>query len=222
MLNDISRQTRLAIFFQMFGPSLMFGTVFAIDEGVDALVISLFGFGLLVTLGWAVGFTAWSRRADRRLWHAVAAASEEIVRGTVDAVPAVGRVVRRRVARRFPAYLAGTPEPVPGPGMILVVTALVDDGARRVAALAPAGIGLMSRKATVAVLLHPVEREAAVLDPGVTPGQLAAIGTDPRWGTARLPTDRQVVGGYSTLVAVALLGVGAGLALDWLVVALVR
>ncbi len=221
MLNDLSRQTRLAVFFQILGPTLMFGSIFAIETGFDAVVIGLLGFGVLVSLGWTVGFVVWNRRVDRRFKQAIARDSEDIVRGTVEPVPAVGRVVRRRTARLSPAFLFGSPGGLPPPAVVLVMTALTEDGARRVAALVPAQIGL-SRKAPVAVRLHPVEREIAVLDPGVTPGQLADIAADPRWRTEKLPTDRQVVGGYSMLVAIALLATGTGLAFDWLVVALLR
>lgn len=219
MLNDLSRQTRLSLFVQMLGAGLMFGAIFAVGASIP-LALGLLCVGAVVTLGWVVAHVAWTRRAERSARALYARAGEEIVTGQARGVPAVGRVVRRRVALRSPAFLAGTPHPVEGPAMLLAVTVLADGGARRVGALAPARLGLEARRAPVALLLHPDEREAAVLDPHVTPERLAAIAADPRWQTERLPTDRTVVGGWGPLVGCALAGVVIGLGFDALVVAL--
>lgn len=220
MLNDLARQTRTMLFLQMLGPAVMVGSFFGISGEHWGVVITLFCLGLLTTVGWGVGVLVWTRRTDRAFKATLARAGEELVTGRVTGVPAAGRVARRRIAAKHPSYLATTPQPIPAPSVILVVTALAADGPRRVAALVPATIGLESRKAPVAVLLHPHEREAAVLDDRVTPEQLAAIDADPRWGSEDLPTDRTVVGGYLPVLVAALLGVAAGLGLDLLVVAL--
>ncbi|MDP2772903.1 MAG: hypothetical protein Q8O61_05050 [Nocardioides sp.] len=98
-----------------------------------------------------------------------------------------------------------------------MVTALADGGARRVGALVPGLVGLEARRAPVALLLHPHEPEAAVLDTRVTREQLAAIADDPRWRSEKLPTDRSVVGGYLPLVGCAVLGLAVGLGFDLLV-----
>jgi hypothetical protein len=220
VLNDLARQTRTMLFLQMLGPGLAVGALFAVGGEHQRLVLSLFSLGLLAIVGWGVGVLVWTRRVDRRLKETLARAGEELVTGRVTGVPAVGRVARRRIAARSSSYLAATPHPVPGPSVVLVVTVLAADGPRRVGALVPAMIGLESRRAPVAVLLHPHEREAAVLDDRVTPEQLAAIDADPRWGSETLPTDGSVAGGYLPLAGCALLGLAAGLGLDLLVVAL--
>lgn len=220
MLNDLSRQTRTMLFLQMLGSGLLFGAVFAIDGEHWTLTAVLATVGLVVTVGWAVGVVVWNRRVDRAFQAMLVRAGDEIVTGQVTGTPAVGRVHRRRIARRAPAYLVGTPAALPGPSVVLVVTALADDGARRVGALVPALVGLESRKAPVALLLHPHEREAAVLDDRVTPDRLAAVGADPRWRTESLPTDRTVVGGYLAAAGCGVLGLVAGLGLDLLVVRL--
>lgn len=220
MLNDLARQTRIMCFTQIFGPALMFGAVFAIDGEHWVLAGTLFGIGLLVTLGWGIGVVLWNRRADHRFRSLLEQGGGDLVSGRVTGTPAVGTVVRRRLARHSPSFLVGTPGPLEGPSAILVVTVLADEGARRVAALVPAMIALHARKAPVAVLLHPEESEVAVLDPRVTPEQLAAIPGDPRWQTERLPTDRSVAGGWLPVLAFVVLGLVAGLGLDWVVVAL--
>lgn len=220
MLNDIARQTRLAVFTQMSGSSLMIGSVFAISEEAWRLCIALFVTGLVVLIGWVVGFIAWTRRADRQLRARVATGSIDLVSGRVAGIPASGRVVRSRPAARSPSFVDGTPNELAGPARVVVVTALVEDGARRVAALVPATIGgQMRSQHAAALLLHPTDADVAVLDPRVTREQIDAIAADPRWRT-RLPSDRTVVGGYAGLLAAAGLGLGAGLGFDWLVVAL--
>lgn len=220
MLNDLSRQTRTMLFLQMLGSGLTLGSLFAVVAEHFTLAIVLAVVGLTVTLGWAVGVVVWNRRVDRAFKAMLVRAGEEVVTDRVAGIPAVGRVHRRRIARREPSYLSDTPHAVPGPSVILVVTVLAESGARRVGALVPARLGLESRKAPVAVLLHPHEREAAVLDNRVTAAQVAAIGDDPRWHTESLPTDRTVVGGYLPVVGSALLGLAVGIGLDLLAVRL--
>lgn len=220
MLNDLARQTRAMLFVQMLGSGLMVGSMFGVVDGDVTLTLVLAAVGLVVTLGWAVGMVVWNRRVDRAFKAMLVRAGEEVVTGRVTGIPAIGRVHRRRIARREPSYLADTPHPLPGPSVVLVATVLAEGGARRVGVLVPAMLGLESRKAPVAVLLHPDEREAAVLDNRVTPAQLAAIDGDPRWGTERLPTDRSVVGGYLPVLGCAVLGLAVGIGLDLLVVLL--
>lgn len=220
VLNDLSRQTRTMLFLQMLGSGLLFGAVFAIGGEHWTLTVALAALGFAVTVGWAVGVVVWNRRVDRAFKAMLVRAGEEIVTGAVTGTPAVGRVHRRRIARHEPAYVVGSPAALSGPSVVLVVTALADDGARRVGALVPALVGLESRRAPVALLLHPHEREAAVLDDRVTPAQLAVVAEDPRWRTQSLPTDRTVVGGYLAAAGCAALGLVVGLGLDLLVVRL--
>ncbi|WP_193614027.1 hypothetical protein [Nocardioides lijunqiniae] len=220
MLNDLARQTRTMLFLQMLGPAIAIGSFFGIADEHWGVVLTLFCLGLLVTVGWGVGVLVWTRRVDRAFKTVLTSAGEQLVTGRVTGVPVPGRVVRRRTAAGRPAYLASTPSAIAGPAAVLVVTVLADDGPRRVGALVPATIGLEKRDAPVAVLLHPDEREAAVVDDRVTPEQVAAIAADPRWESAALPTDRTVGGGYLPMLGCALLGLASGLGLDLLVVAL--
>jgi len=218
VLNDLARQTRTMLFLQMLGPGLMFGAVFAIDVDDLTLTVVLCVVGVAVTVAWSVGVVVWNRRVDRTFKAMLVRAGEELVTGRVVGIPAAGRVHRRRIARHHPAYLAGTPHPLPPPAVVVVATALSPSGARRVAALVPALVGLHSRKAPVALLLHPTEPEAAVVDDRVTAEQVNAIAHDPRWDTEALPTDRTVVGGYLAVAGSAVLGLVVGLGLDLLVV----
>ena len=219
MLNDLARQTRTTILLQMLSFGLTFGALVGLgSDGTVALV--LFAVGLVSMLLWVAGVVVWNRRADRAFKARLVRASDEIVSGRVPAVPAPGRVHRRRIARKHPAYVASRGEALPGPAVVLAVTVLAEGGARRVGALVPALVGLESRRAPVALLLHPDEPEAAVLDDRVTPEQVAAIAADPRWASEPLPTDRTVVGGYLPLLGCAVLGVLAGVGLDLLVLAL--
>ncbi|WP_193609306.1 hypothetical protein [Nocardioides lijunqiniae] len=220
MLNDLARQTRTMLFLQLLGPAIAIGSFFGIAGEHWGVVLTLFCLGLLVTVGWGVGVVVWARRVDRAFKAVLVRASEELVTGRVTGVPAVGMVARRRRARRQPSYLASTPSAIAAPAVVLVVTALAEDAPRRVGVLVPATVGLESRNAPVAVLLHPDEREAAVVDDRVTPEQVSAIAADPRWESAALPTDRTVGGGYLPMLGCALLGLVAGLGLDLLVVAL--
>jgi hypothetical protein len=220
VLNDLARQTRIMLFLQMLGPGLMIGSLIAVGGEHWPTVLGLFGFGILMTLGWGIGVLLWTRRVDRAFKAVLGRASEELVTGRVTGVPAAGMVARRRIARRQSSYLASTPLAIAAPAVVLVVTVLAEGGPRRVGALVPATMGLESRKAPVAVLLHPHEREAAVVDDRVTPEQVAAIAADPRWGAPGLPTDRTVTGGYLPMLGCALLGLAAGLGLDLLVVVL--
>ncbi|MCD4534707.1 hypothetical protein LRP67_11495 [Nocardioides sp. cx-169] len=215
MLNDLTWQTRSMLFTQTLGPALALGSLFVLAGDNWTVAAVLFGLGLAVMVGWCVAVVVWNRRVDRRFKATLVRAGEEIVSGRVTATPAIGRVVRSRSARREPAYLADTPHPLPSPSVALVVTVLAEGGPRRVAALVPAMAGLEARRAPVAVLLHPHEREAAVLDNRVTSEQLAAIAGDPRWDTERLPTDSSVAGGYLSAFGCAVLGVltGAGIAM---------
>lgn len=220
MLNDLARQTRIMLFAQLLGPAVMFGSVLAVEGEHWVLFGSLFGLGIVLTLGWAVGVVVWNRRTDRHFRAVLEEGAEALVSGRVAGVPAPGLVVRRKLARRSPSFLVGTVGPIQGPSAVLAITVLADGGARRVAALVPAMLALHARKAPVAVLLHPEDREVAVLDPRVGQQQLTAIAEDPRWRSETLPTDRSVVGGWLPLLGCALLGVVVGVGLDWLVVTL--
>lgn len=220
MLNDLARQTRFMLFTQMLGPALMFGAVLAIDGEHWVVASTLFGLGAVVTVGWGIGVALWNRRADRRFRAMLEQGGADLVSGRVAGVPAAGTVVRRKLARRSPSFMVGTAGPIEGPSAVLAVTVLAEGGARRVAALVPATLALHARKAPVALLLHPHEPEVAVLDPRVSPQQLAAIAEDPRWQSEDLPTDRSVIGGWLPAFACAALGIVVGVGFDWLVVTL--
>ena len=220
MLNDLARQTRIMLFTQMLGPALMFGAVLAINGEHWAVALTLLTLGAVAKLGWGIGVAVWNRRADRRFRSMLEHAGADLVSGRVAGLPAVGTVVRRKLARRSPSFMVGIAGPIEGPSAVLAITVLADTGARRVAALVPAMLALHARKAPVAVLLHPDEPEVAVLDPRVSQQQLTAIAEDPRWDTEPLPTDRSVIGGWLPALGCAALGIVVGVGFDWLVVTL--
>lgn len=124
MLNDLSLQTRLALFVQMLGPGLMLGSIFAIGDEAYQVVGILLGLGAAVTIGGAVAFSFWTYRSNRVLLDLLSQRSAEMVHGAVVGVPAIGRVRRRRIARRSPAFLASQASALPAPAVVLVVTVL--------------------------------------------------------------------------------------------------
>ncbi|MFB9314967.1 hypothetical protein [Nocardioides plantarum] len=216
MLNDIARPTRLML--AGFGIALgviVSGTVTGRTGGV-ALALLLGGLGLEVLV--LLGLPVVLGRAERRFRELVVAASAEIATGAVVPVPALGRVVRRRIVR-LPWWMPGRGAGA-GPSVMVVLTAVGDGPARRVAAVVPADLGLHLRHVPAELLVHPRHRDVAVVDDRVTHERLVAIDADPRWGTERLPTDRTVVGGYVALVASLVVGAAVGAGLGTLVVTL--
>ncbi len=214
MLNDIAWPTRLLMFGFGAAIGVMFGGLL-VDVDSDANAYLLFAglaVELVVVLVWPVGLA----RAERRFRRTVVAATGEIASGAVQPVPAIGRVVRRRLVKRD-SYLPGRGS-APGPSALTVLTVVGDGPARRVAALVPAQMGLAMRKVPAALLVHPHQRDVAVVDDRITPQQVAAIGADPRWGAEPLPTDRTVVGGYLALLAAVAVGIAAGVGVSALLV----
>lgn len=124
-------------------------------------------------------------------------------------------------SRAWYARLLGVDLPPHAQSRVTVFEVLPGAGApRRVAALVPLTAGL--QKGTLAVLAaHPSEPEAAVLDARVSPAQLDQIARDPRWHTARLPTDASVAGGYAAALGAFVLGAGAGALVAFLVAVLI-
>jgi hypothetical protein len=219
VLNDLSSQTRVSAFTQMFGGGVMIGAVLALFQDAWVLGAVLFGIGLVAQVTWAAWAIGWSRRADRAFRAEITRGSEELVTGSVTGVEASARVVRRRIARTDPAFVRAAPYPLPPPGVVLVVELLTDDGVRRRAALVPGDIGLAARRAPVVVVQHPSLDEVAVLDHAPDPAVLAGVAADPRWQTQRL-TDSQVAGGYLVAFGLAVLWLLAGVAVDAGLVAL--
>lgn len=221
MLNDLSRFTRATIFVQTFATGIILGAIVALSEVWQAALIML-GVGLVVMVGWSIGVMLVTRRFDTRLRRDIVRASTDIVADPARASRAPGRVVRRRVAARWPGFVLGQAAAASTSAVVLVVTVLDGDTARRAAALIPAQLGLHIRRGEpVQVALHPTDLEVAVLDDVVTRADLAALDADPRWQSVGLPTDRSVTGGWPGIVLAAVLGLGAGLAVDLLVAALV-
>lgn len=213
MLNDLSRFTRLSTFLQLTGPALVIGALvgaqsfFPLGEEFGAGVLVLIGIGLLGTLGWGVWHSVTIRRMERRFWGEVVTGSEELLAGPpAAALPA--RVVRRRVQRTLPAFTLATGRSA-APSIALAVTVVGAGAARRVGLLAPVTPQLWPRGTPLLVTLHPGRPEVAVLEDRVTAEAVAAGAADERWAQP-LPSDRGVVGGWSALVALALLGVAAG------------
>ncbi len=144
-------------------------------------------------------------RADRRLRDRARRLLDDPGRVAAHGARVPGRVVRTR------------PE---GTGRVVAVcTALAPDAARRVVALAPYPDLRPGRP--VALLLDPDDGETALLDDRVGPADLAAIDSDPRWRSWRLPTDGTVAGGWLLVTAAGLVGVLGGTGVSLLVLALV-
>ncbi len=185
MLNDIAAFTRWSSFLQTLGPGVAFGGSYAGLVGHPA-AFPLLMTGLVLIIAWGVGISVVGRSRERRVVEETVLGSDEIVAGAVVPVPAIGRVVRRRIKADAPAYSAGAPR-LPGPAAMVVLEAVGDGPPRRV----------------------------AVLDTAVSPGRLEQIARDPRWGVSPTVTDRSVVGGWLPVFGVALAGllVGAGSAI---------
>jgi hypothetical protein len=212
VLNDLARPVRLLM--AGFGVSIglmLAGPVAGADSGT---AFGLLFLGLGVEIALLFVFPPVLSLAERRLRRTLERASHEIVAGAVTPGHAVGLVVRRRVNRTTPWFLPGRGSG-PAPTAVTVITALPDDGGppRRVAAAVPVDLGALGRGTPAALLLHPTEREVAVLDDRVDPRRLHEIAADPRWREQRLPTDRTVVGGYLALVGALVLGGVVGLGL---------
>ncbi len=208
VLQDLARPARLLVAAFGLAVGVMLAGPVAGATSQVALGLLLAGIGLETLV--VVGSPLLLGRAERRLAREVVAASAEIASGAVAPVPAIGRVVRRRVVD-LPWWLPGRGAG-PGRAALTVLTAVGDGPARRVAALVPADLGLRGVGVPAVLLLHPHRRDVAVLDDRVTGAQLAAVDADPRWRTEALPTDRTVVGGYLALVLAFAAGTAAGTA----------
>ena len=221
MVNDLSRQTRTLIFFQMFGYGLMFGAIFSIGSGDRlGLTVTLLAIGLTATIGWAIGSCVFFRRMQTRLESEIVSASTSLVDGTGSGPVVAGRVVRRRVGRRSPGFAASSRLPIGRSSVVFVATALAPGGPRRVAGLAPPAIGLQLHSGVPVVLrLHPTDTDVAVLDDTVTRADLDVVAGDPRWSSDDVPTDRSVAGGSSAILLAAIVGLGAGLLIDMAAIA---
>lgn len=199
----MARPVRLVV--AAFGVSvgLMLGGPLADAPGGAAAAVLVAGLvvEVVVVLVWLVALA----RGERRFRAAVVEATSEIERGEVEPVPAVGRVVRRRVVD-LPSWVPGGGRGT-GRAALTVLTAVGDGPPRRVAALVPVELDLHGKDVPALLLLHPTRRDAAVLDDRVTTERLREVDTDPRWLGEPLPTDRSVVGGYRGLL-VALVGGG--------------
>ncbi|MCW2793026.1 MAG: hypothetical protein JWO76_2124 [Nocardioides sp.] len=216
MLNDRTRVTRICSFAVTLGAGLMLGALLLLS-GHETVWLGMFGVGMAIMCLASIGEDHLSRRADRSLCAEIVRGSTEIVTGTViaDLVPA--RVARRRLVKG-PPFLLGHPGPLPGKGFIIVATALVDGPARRVGALVPADLLLQLRKGhPVALAVHPVRPEVAVLDPSVDSDQLARIAGDPRWWEDGIPTDLSISGGLLGRLGAYLAGLVVGIGVNWLV-----
>ncbi|MDO9455050.1 hypothetical protein, partial [Nocardioides sp.] len=184
MLNDIAWPTRLML--AAFGVALgvIVGGPVVGGAGDYAYVLLFGGIGLeLVVIFW---WPVVLGRAERRFRKVLVAATAEIAAGTVVPVPAIGRVVRRRIVK-LPWWMPGRGGGT-GPAVVVVLTAVGDGPARRVAAVVPADLGLHLRHVPADLLVHPQHRDVAVLDDRVTRERLAVVDADPRWLTERLPT----------------------------------
>lgn len=216
MLDDLAWPARglVAAFAAAVGVVLAVPVTDPSDGLGTALVVVGVALEVVVLAGW----TVLRSRADRRFLAALAEATDDLARGRVEPVPAVGVVVRRRVAD-VPSWLPGRGS-APGPSDVVTLTALGDGPARRVAACVPGDLGLEGRGTPAVLLLHPGHREAAAVDDRVTHERLVAVAADPRWTQERLPSDRSVVGGVVGLLLAAVVGGAVGTGLGSLVVAL--
>lgn len=216
MLNDIAWPTRLLL--AGFGVSIglmLAGPVVGASSGVGFALLFV-GLGLEVVV--LVVFPVALGRAERRFRREVVAGTAEIAQGSVAPVPAVARVVRRRLVR-LPWWLPGRGAGS-GPAALLVLTVVGDGPPRRVAAVVPADLGLHGRGVPAEVLVHPTRRDVVVVDDRVTRERLATVDADPRWRAERLPSDRTVVGGYLGLLAALVVGGAVGCGVGALLVTL--
>jgi hypothetical protein len=217
VLNDMSSLARTSILLQMLAPGFAAGALVGsllvpLDAGIDREVLVLLGVAFLLIPSWAVWHVVTMRRHERRLWDDVVAGSQELVDGAVVATPLPARVLRGRAKVGLPAFgLAGGQLPVAAVGM--VATVVGDGPARRVGLLVPAQ-AVLPPAAPLLLAVHPDRPEVAVLEDRVTREDVAATTTDPRWDQP-LPTDRSVIGGWSALVGLAVVGLLAGAALGW-------
>ncbi len=216
MLNDLARPARLLV--AAFGAAvgvMVSGVVAGAATGAASAALVV---GLVLELAVLIGFAVPAARTEQRLRQDVVEGTGEIASGAVDPVPALGRVVRRRVVD-LPSWSPGRGT-VAGRSGLTVLTAVGDGEPRRVAALVPVALGVVSAGVPAVLLLHPTRREVAVLDDRVTAAGLAAVDGDPRWRTERLPTDRSVVGGVVAMLVASFVGTAAGAGLGALVVTL--
>lgn len=216
MLNDLSWPTRLLV--AGFGVALgVMASGPVLDAPGDAGLVLLLA-GLALELVVISAFPLVLGRADSRLRREVVEATAEIAGGVAEPAPALGRVVRSR-AVALPWWLPGRGGGS-GASSLVVLTAVGDGPARRVAAVVPLDLGLHGRDVPALLLVHPRHRDVAVVDDRVTAERLAAVDADPRWRAGRLPTDRSVVGGYAGLLAALAAGIAIGTGLVAVVVAL--
>ncbi|GAA5151328.1 hypothetical protein GCM10023340_30010 [Nocardioides marinquilinus] len=205
MLNDIAWPTRLLMV--GFGVSIGLMVAGPVAGAGSGAAFALITGGVLVEVVLLLVFPVVLGVAERRMRRTLERASRDVLAGHVRPGGAVGLVVRRRVNRTTPWFLPGRGSG-PAPTAVTVLTALPDDGGppRRVAAAVPTTLGALGRGTPAALLLHPTERDVAVLDDRVGPQRLHEIAGDPRWRSLRLPTDRTVVGGYLPLLAALVVG----------------
>lgn len=208
-LQDLRGFVRWMVFWQLLGPGVALGAL-SVSAVVDVRIGSMLAVaavGLLLIVGWSVGTVVRMRRMDSALRERVARGGSEILTGSVTSVPAPARVLRQRAARRSTPQLLGGQ--ASGAADIAVLTALLADGPRRLAAAVPRSAGLRPGR-TVVVAVHPVEPDVAVLDARVAPADLASAEADPRWVTEKLPTDASVAGGWAVLPVWGLAGLVLG------------
>lgn len=218
-LQDMRGFVRWMIFWQLFGPGVALGAL-SVSAVVDVRIGSMLAVaaaGVLLIVGWSAGTIVRMRRMDTALRERVERGGSEILSGTVTSVPAPARVLRQRAAPRSTPQLLGAQ--ATGAADVAVLTALLPDGPRRLAAAVPRSAGLRPGR-TVVVAVHPVESDVAVLDARVTAADLASVEADPRWATEKLPTDASVAGGWAVLPVWGLAGLVLGAALGAAAVAL--
>lgn len=217
MLNDLSTYTRWSLFGQALGPAIVIGAGSGAVATMDASS-SLTGLWVMIAVGfsvvvaWAVTAVVVVRRADARLWREVAVGSEELAGGAARPVRVPARLVRSRIRRGDPAFTAARGR-IPGPAVACAFTMVGAGRPRRVAALLPGGLGIVSKGTPAVLLVHPERSDVAVLDDRVTRDELALAAADPRFAGPDVPTDRTVVGGWSMLVVAFAAGFLCGLAI---------
>ncbi|TNC47536.1 hypothetical protein [Mumia zhuanghuii] len=216
-LNDRRGFTRRKCFFEAAAVGSWLGalTTWPLHGGDGRLLAGFATIGIAVLAVSTFISVVGTRWIDRRLKAVIEQGSEEILAGAVVGTPAPGQIVRRYSANGRRAYAMGFPVAADTPADALLLTALLPDGARRVAALVPRPFGRAVPGATACLIVHPDRADVAVLDARAAPEDLAAVTADPRWRSADLPTDTSVFGSPRMAVRWTVAGLAGGATLGW-------
>lgn len=208
MITDTIRQLNRVTFIHSAVMVLMLGVLIGLlvnrDPDTRSLVIALVVYVVLI-VAVSILLIVVTRRTDKALMREIASASPAIA-ADQSAQVAPAQIVRRRIARKRDAYVAGY-APAPPPALVLMLRVIAPEGARLAVALAPASALGNRARSHVGVRLDPAHPDVAVLDPAAEPeamkSQYAAATALP--GFKKPPT------GWASTSLSALYGLATGL-----------